>query len=64
MHPKQILELWFTEFTTKQYFAKDPALDEAIRTRFTVTLAAAAGCELFAWRATPRAFAQAALALA
>jgi uncharacterized protein (DUF924 family) len=39
-------------------------LDEVIRTRFSVTLAATARCELFAWRATPRAFAQAALALA
>jgi uncharacterized protein (DUF924 family) len=28
-------------------------LDEAIHTRFGYTLAAAARCELFGWRATP-----------
>jgi uncharacterized protein (DUF924 family) len=37
----------------KQHYAKDTALDEAIRTRFGGTLEAAARCELFAWRATP-----------
>jgi uncharacterized protein (DUF924 family) len=48
-----ILRFWFTELTAKQHFAKDTALDEAIRTRFGATLEAAARCELFAWRATP-----------
>jgi uncharacterized protein (DUF924 family) len=47
-----ILHFWFTELTPKQHFAKDAALDEAIRTRFGATLEAAARCELFAWRAT------------
>ena len=49
-----ILQFWFTELTAKQHFAKDAALDEAIRTRFGPTLEAAARCELFAWRATPQ----------
>ena len=53
MHPHPILHFWFTELTPKQHFAKDAALDEAIRTRFGATLEAAAKCELFAWRATP-----------
>lgn len=53
MHPHPILHFWFTELTPKQHFAKDAALDEAIRTRFGATLEAAARCELFAWRATP-----------
>jgi uncharacterized protein (DUF924 family) len=53
MHPQSILHFWFTELTHKQHFAKDAALDEAIRTRFGATLEAAARCELFAWRATP-----------
>jgi uncharacterized protein (DUF924 family) len=53
MQPKTILHFWFTELTPKHHFAKDAALDEAIRTRFGATLAAAARCELFAWRATP-----------
>jgi uncharacterized protein (DUF924 family) len=54
MQPHPILHFWFTELTPKQHFAKDAALDEAIRTRFGPTLEAAARCELFAWRATPQ----------
>jgi uncharacterized protein (DUF924 family) len=53
MQPQHILHFWFTELTPKHHFAKDPALDEAIRTRFGPTLEAATRCELFAWRATP-----------
>ena len=53
MHPHPILHFWFTELTPKQHYAKDAALDDAIRTRFGATLEAAARCELFAWRATP-----------
>ena len=53
MQPQTILHFWFEELTDKQHFAKDTALDEAIRTRFGATLEAAARCELFAWRATP-----------
>ena len=53
MHPHPILHFWFTELTPKHHFAKDAALDEAIRTRFGATLEAAARCELFAWRNTP-----------
>ncbi|HRK39323.1 MAG TPA: DUF924 family protein [Burkholderiaceae bacterium] len=53
MPPQPILHFWFTELTPAQHFAKDAALDEAIRTRFGTTLEAAALCELFGWRATP-----------
>jgi uncharacterized protein (DUF924 family) len=53
MTPEKILHFWFTELTPKHHFAQDPALDEAIRSRFGATLEAAARCELFAWRATP-----------
>ena len=53
MQPHPILHFWFTELTPKQHYAKDAALDQAIRTRFGATLEAAARCELFAWRATP-----------
>ena len=53
MQSQPILHFWFTELTPKQHYAKDTALDEAIRTRFGATLEAAARCELFAWRATP-----------
>ena len=53
MQTYSILHFWFTELTPKQHYAKDAALDEAIRSRFGATLEAAARCELFAWRATP-----------
>ena len=53
MHPHPMLHFWFTELTPKQHYAKDAALDDAIRTRFGETLEAAARCELFAWRAMP-----------
>jgi len=53
MHHDSVLHFWFTELTPKQHYAKDAALDDAIRTRFGATLEAAARCELFAWRATP-----------
>ena len=52
MQAQTILHFWFTELTPQQHFVKDPALDEAIRTRFGATLEAAARCELFGWRAT------------
>jgi uncharacterized protein (DUF924 family) len=53
MQPQPVLHFWFTELTPQQHFAKDAALDDTIRTRFGATLAAAAQCELFAWRTTP-----------
>jgi len=53
MHPHPILHFWFTELTPKQHYAKDAALDDAIRIRFGATLEAAARCELFTWRTTP-----------
>ncbi len=53
MYHHPLLHFWFTELTPKQHFAKDPALDETIRTRFGSTLEAAARCELFTWRTTP-----------
>ena len=46
MQPQPILHFWFTELTPKHHFAKDAALDEAIRTHFGATLEAAARCEL------------------
>ncbi len=52
MQAQDVLHFWFTELTPKQHFVKDPALDDAMRKRFGATLAAAARCELFAWRGT------------
>ena len=54
MNYQDILTFWFEELSPRQHFAKDAALDEAIRTRFGNTLQAAARCELFAWRASPQ----------
>jgi uncharacterized protein (DUF924 family) len=54
MQPQSILHFWFEELSPKQHFAKDAALDQAIRSRFGATLEAAAHCELFAWRTTPK----------
>jgi hypothetical protein len=45
MYFHSVLHFWFTELTPTQHFVKDPALDEAIRTRFGATLEAAARCE-------------------
>jgi uncharacterized protein (DUF924 family) len=52
MNPQSILDFWFTELSPKQHYAKDAALDDAIRSRFAATLEAAARCELWAWRST------------
>ena len=52
MQYADVLDFWFDELSDKQHFTKDAALDENIRTRFGLTLEAAARCELFAWRAT------------
>ncbi|MGQ0709320.1 MAG: DUF924 family protein [Rhodoferax sp.] len=52
MQAQDILHFWFTELTPRQHFVKDPALDDTMRKRFGATLAAAARCELFAWRGT------------
>ena len=53
MQAQDILHFWFDELTDKQRFAKDDALDQAMRERFGATLQAAAHAELFAWRETP-----------
>ena len=52
MQAQDILHVWFEELSDKQHFTKDPALDEAMRSRFGATLAAASRGELFTWRTT------------
>jgi len=49
-----VLQFWFGELTPEDWWRKDPALDRRISDRFGGTLAAAARCELYAWRATAR----------
>jgi uncharacterized protein (DUF924 family) len=53
MHAQDILDFWFKELTPKQHFAKDAALDSAMRERFEAVLVSAAQCELFDWRTSP-----------
>ncbi len=54
MQAQDILHFWFEELTPKQHFAKDPALDAAMRERFEGILLSAAQCELFDWRTSPQ----------
>lgn len=49
-----VLQFWFGELTPEDWWRKDAALDRRISDRFGATLAAAARCELYAWRATAR----------
>lgn len=53
MEPRDILHFWFEESTPAQHFRKDAAFDAVIHSRFLETQAAAARCELAAWRETP-----------
>ena len=49
-----VLDFWFEEATPRQWWAKSEAFDRLIESRFAALLAAAARCELYAWRSTPR----------
>jgi uncharacterized protein (DUF924 family) len=50
----EVLQFWFRELTAADWWRKDTALDRCIAERFGPTLAAAARCELYDWRATAR----------
>lgn len=50
MDADTILEFWFETIDPKKHFAKDPAFDAIIRTRFSAAHRAAARGELFEWR--------------
>jgi uncharacterized protein (DUF924 family) len=47
-----VLRFWFEESTPAQWWEKDPAFDRLLGERFGALHAAAAACELWAWRAT------------
>ena len=51
---KQVLNFWFREVESKQWWAVDPAFDTRIRDRFLPLLDQAARGELFSWRLTPK----------
>jgi uncharacterized protein (DUF924 family) len=50
MNYQDILSFWFEESTPAQWFTKDLAFDEIIRTRFEAVHKQAIACELSSWR--------------
>ncbi len=50
---QEVLRFWFEELTPKQWFIKDPELDQAIAQRFGELHAQATQCELYGWRREP-----------
>ena len=53
MNSQDVLSFWFEEIKPTQWWEKSAELDELIATRFGALHAAAARCELSAWRDTP-----------
>lgn len=53
MQYQQVLQFWFKELDTKDWFRKDDGLDQLIQAQFGQVLDAAAACELYKWRSTP-----------
>ncbi len=49
-----VIEFWFKELSPKQWWVKDDALDQAIKTRFEPTLIEAKLRQLADWRYQPR----------
>lgn len=49
----EVLDFWFVELESKQWFVKDPLLDSMIETRFAALLKSARSGELYAWRDSP-----------
>ena len=49
---ESVLDFWFREATPRQWWAKSEEFDRLIESRFAAVLAAAARCELYAWRST------------
>jgi uncharacterized protein (DUF924 family) len=51
--PETVLGFWFDEVAPAQWWKRSDAFDDLVRTRFGAAHAAAARCELYAWRAGP-----------
>lgn len=51
--PDAVLRFWYEELDSADWWRKSPALDRRIAKAFGPTLAAAARCELYAWRVDP-----------
>lgn len=50
---QEVIDFWFKEIDSKQWWRVDPAFDQLIAQRFGATLIAAAAGELSAWRDHP-----------
>ena len=50
---EQVLSFWFERHEPEQWWTKDPAFDEAIRSEFGALHASAARGELYDWRGGP-----------
>lgn len=51
---ENVHSFWFAEHGPDDWFSAKPAFDAAVAARFGETHAAAARCELWSWRETPR----------
>ena len=54
MTAQTVLDFWFKEIDAKQWWTKSAEFDKLIASRFGKVHAAAARCELYAWRETPQ----------
>ena len=46
---QDVLDFWFDELKSEQWYKKDPAFDETIRSRFADTITAALSARLDSW---------------
>ena len=53
MTAQTVLDFWFKEINAQQWWTKSAEFDQLIWSRFGSLHAAAARCELYAWRETP-----------
>lgn len=54
MIPESILQFWFQDISSEQWWKVDPDFDRLIAARFSDIHAQANRCELFEWRSTPK----------
>lgn len=52
-NPDAVLDFWFGELSPRQWWSGSDEVDRRVAARFGACLAAAARCELYAWRASP-----------
>ena len=50
---QHVIDFWFKEIDSKQWWRVDTEFDRQIRERFALVHARASNCELYGWRLTP-----------